>query len=192
MPGLPGCIGESTDARVDTNTLVHTHPGEMFAEDSVVNGPASSTDRELSTGPAKRCGAIQSASQLATRPKLAINPFHLGPSLTVSAAISLEQERCVIRQWFHEKNLVAQAGNEYLKDRNKFARKLEATPHLAGGQASMHCRNLGLDVATYGAKLGPLAGRVTIHIETRGVGVIRNEQQYGELIVDGVGQLQVE
>ena len=27
---LPGRFGESADAGVDTDTLVHTHPGEMF------------------------------------------------------------------------------------------------------------------------------------------------------------------
>ena len=57
---LPSRFRESADASVDTDTFVHAHPGEMFTQDSVLNGPASSTDRELRAGLTKRCRAIQS------------------------------------------------------------------------------------------------------------------------------------
>ena len=73
-------VGEGVDTVVSSNHLVHFRVMPVFVkavdQNSIVNGPASTSDRPFHTWTSERTGAIQASVEQPAWVKLFMDSFH--------------------------------------------------------------------------------------------------------------------
>src|SRR3990172_911552 len=99
---LPHAVGESRDAGVLPNALIHRHSGKRLAQYAVVNGPAASpnTPHRLRLPEDRR--AIEFRWQIAVWRKAGVEALHPTFSLLIGKPVSLKHNGVVVLQRLDE------------------------------------------------------------------------------------------
>lgn len=183
---------EGLNATVLSYNFVHRDLREGVAKDTVVDRPASASNRGMKPGPTEWGGAVKLRIEIPARAKTGMDAVHQPAANLVPKSIAFKDNGVVIVERLCKVHGMSQRAHEFLEGIDRMLKHAQTPPYLPGRQPCLHRCLFGLDVSLKGPKFGGAAVWQAVYVKSGRFGVVDNVEQNMHLSIDSIGQMCIE